>query len=138
MPSRKIPVHDSITQLQVQVEQVRAAHPSRTRLPKPLWQSAVELARSHGIFAVSRALRLDYTRLKKQVNVVNGSSASSASEREGSQPSFVELIGAARARVDEYVIEFESGQGPKMRIHWKAATPPDWAGLLDAWRRAER
>jgi hypothetical protein len=79
-------------------------------------------------------LRLDYTRLKKRVN---GSSASSASRRKGSQPSFVELIGAAGARV-EYVIEFESGQGPKMRIHWKAATPPDWAALLEAWRRAER
>jgi hypothetical protein len=97
-------------------------------------QSAVELARIHGIYAVSRPLRLDYTRLKKQVS---GSSASSASRREGSQPSFVELIGAAGARVDEYVIEFESGQGPKMRIHWKAATPPNWA-VLEAWRRAGR
>jgi hypothetical protein len=135
MPNGTISAHESITQLQLQVEQFRAAHPPRTRLPKPLWQSAVELARRHGIYAVSRRLRLDYTRLKKQVN---GSSASSASEREGSQPSFVELIGAAGARVDEYVIEFESGQGPKMRIHWKAATPPDWAALLDAWRRAER
>ena len=135
MPKRTIPVHESITELQVQVEQFRAAHPPRTRLPKSLWQSAVELARSYGIYAVSRPLRLDYTRLKKQVN---GSSASCASERKGSQPSFVELIGAAGARVDEYVIEFESGQGPKMRIHWKAATPPDWAALLDAWRRAER
>jgi hypothetical protein len=49
MPNRKIPVHESITELQVQVEQFRAAHPPRTRLPKPLWQSAVELARSHGM-----------------------------------------------------------------------------------------
>jgi hypothetical protein len=135
MPSRKIPVHESITQLQVQVEQFRAAHPPRTRLPKPLWQSAVELARSHGIYAVSRPLRLDYTRLKKQVN---GSSASSASRREGKQPSFVELIGAAGARVDEYVIEFESARGPKLRIHCKTATPLDWAALLHAWRRVER
>ena len=35
------------------------------------------------------------------------------------------------------VIEFESVAGGKMRIHWKAATPPDWAHLLRAWRDAE-
>jgi hypothetical protein len=135
MPNRKIPVHESITQLQVQVEQFRAAHPARTRLPKPLWQSAVELARRHGIYAVSRPLRLDYSRLKKQVN---GSSASSTSDRKGSQPSFVELIGTAGARVDEYVIEFESARGAKLRIHCKTATPLDWAALLHVWRRVER
>src|SRR5215472_11238721 len=28
------------------------------------------------------------------------------------------------------VIEFESARGAKMRIHWKATTPPDWTNLL--------
>lgn len=36
------------------------------------------------------------------------------------------------------IIEFESARGAKMRIHWKALTPPDWANLLQAWRETER
>ena len=34
----------------------------------------------------------------------------------------------------EYVIEFESASGGKMRIQWKAAAPPDWGSLLRACR----
>jgi hypothetical protein len=132
MPKRAIPVLESITELQAQFEQFRSTHPPRTKLSESLWQSAVELARRHGVYAVAHPLRLDYTRLKKHA------SGSSAPRREGTQPRFVELIGTARASVDEYVIEFESGGGPKMRIHWKAVNPPDWAALLRAWRRVER
>jgi len=38
---------------------------------------------------------------------------------------------------DEYVIEVKTDDQPKLRIHCKTATPPDWAALLDAWRRME-
>ena len=127
-----IALADSVPQLQAQLEEFRAAHPRRTKLPESLWQSAVKLARRHGVYAVAHPLRLDYTRLKQHA------SGSSTPRRERTQPRFVELIGTARASVEEYVIEFESGGGPKMRIHWKAANPPDWAALLRAWRRVER
>jgi hypothetical protein len=40
-----------------------------------------------------------------------------------------------QAKFDEYEIEFESAQGAKMRVRWKAAAEPDWASLLCAWRR---
>jgi hypothetical protein len=50
----------------------------------------------------------------------------------------MELIGAARESTDEYVIEFESMRGPKLRIHCKTNTPTDWPALLRAWRRVER
>jgi len=132
MPRQRTPVPESITELQVQLEQFRSTHPARTRLPESVWQSAVDLARCHGLYVVAHSLRLDYTRLKKHV------SGSSAHRRKSTLPRFVELMGAARAQVDEYVIEFESARGPKMRIHWKATTPLDWAALLRAWRRVER
>lgn len=47
-------------------------------------------------------------------------------------PAFVELIGAAAAAGEEYVVEFEGA--PRMRVRWKSATAPDWATLLRAWR----
>jgi len=57
--------------------------------------------------------------------------------RKNAQPKFVELIGTAHERVDEYVIDFESARGRKLRIHCKTNTPPDWPALLRAWRREE-
>ena len=58
---------------------------------------------------------------------------------DGKQPSrpFVELIAPRPAALEDCVIEFESAGGGKMRIHWKAAASPDWAGLLRAWRYTE-
>ena len=44
----------------------------------------------------------------------------------------------APARVDEYMIEFESPRGPKMRIHWNPWSPLDWEALLRAWRKVQR
>ncbi len=84
---------------------------------------------------VAHSLRLDYSTLKKRVN---GSAEGSVRRRKKTQPRFVELIGVAGERMDEYVIEFESARGAKLRIHCKTPTPPDWAALLRAWRRAER
>jgi hypothetical protein len=84
---------------------------------------------------VAHSLRLDYCKLKKQVS---GSSESPSRRRKKTQPKFLELIGTARETVDEYVIDFESARGGKLRIHCKTNTPPDWLALLRAWGRAER
>jgi hypothetical protein len=129
---KQTPVSESITELQAQLEQFRSTHPPRTRLPQSVWQSAAELARCHGIYVVAHSLRLDYCTLKRQVSVSPESSARRP------QPKFVELIGGARERVDEYLIDFECARGRKLRIHCKTNTPPDWPALLRAWRRVER
>ena len=125
------PVPEVITQLQRQLEQFRNAQPARTKLPESLWQAAVELARQHGIYAVAHPLRLDYTRLKQRLEGVP------KRRRQASKPAFIELIGSGAASVPECVIEFESAVGSKMRIHWKAALPPDWVSLLRAWRETQ-
>jgi hypothetical protein len=135
MPKQTLPASESIAELQVQLQQFRSTHPPRTRLPSSVWQSAAELARRHGIYVVARSLRLDYCTLKKQVN---GSGAVPARGRNKPQTRFLELIGATRASTDEYVMEFESVRGPKLRIQCKTNTPPDWPVLLRAWRRMER
>lgn len=126
---------ESITELGAQLEQFRSTHPPRTRLPQSIWQSAAELARCHGIYVVARSLRLDYSTLRKHMG---GSRESPSRRGKKAPPKFVELIGAASERVDEYVIEFESVRGRKLRIHCKSNTPPDWPALLGAWRRTER
>lgn len=126
------PIPEPIVELQRQLDQFRSAHPRRTRLPKTLWESAVELARQYGLYAVAHPLRLDYTQLKKRLDEVVTAPKKAAS------PAFVELIAAHPATVAECKIEFESPIGSKMRVQWKEPTAPDWISLLRAWREAER
>src|ERR1035438_141400 len=96
------PIPEAIVQLQRQLDQFRSTRPRRTKLPEPLWQAAVELARQHGIHAVAHQLRLDYTRLKQRVEGIP------SRPRNPATPAFVELIGSGAATLPECVIEFES------------------------------
>jgi hypothetical protein len=125
------PIPEAITQLQRQLEQFRSTRPARTKLPEPLWQAAVELARQHGIYAVAHPLRLDYTRLKQRLDGIPNR------PRKPAKPAFIELAGGHAATLPECLIEFESARGGKMRVQWKAAIPPDWASLLRAWHETQ-
>src|SRR5487761_2450576 len=125
-------IPEPIVQLQRELEQFRGSHAHRTRLPESLWQSAVELARQHGLYSVAHPLRLDCVQLKKRVGGV------SDLRKKAAKPTFVELVAAHPATMSECVVEFESSIGSKMRIQWKGSSTPDWASLLRAWREAER
>jgi hypothetical protein len=120
-------IPDPIALLQRQLEQIRSAQPRRSRLPESLWDAAVELARQHGVYAVAHSLRLDYVGLKKRLGVT------SHGQRNTAKPAFVELMTPPTV-LPECIMEFETPTGAKMRIQWKASTPPDWASLLRAWR----
>jgi hypothetical protein len=126
------PTPEPILKLQRQLEDFRSSQPVRTKLPESLWQAAVELAQQYGIYPVAHPLRLDYMGLKKRLGEV-----SPPDRQKAAAPAFVELVAAQPATLEEYVIEFESTRGAKMRIHWKATTPPDWTKLLHAWRETE-
>lgn len=126
------PIPEPSAQLQRQLDQFRGSHAPRTRLPESLWQSAVELARQHGLYLVAHPLRLDYMQLKKRLGGVV------KAPRQVGSPAFVELISSHSAMMSECVVEFESPMGGKMRIQWKGSSVSDWSSLLRAWRKAER
>jgi hypothetical protein len=126
------PIPEQIVHLQRQLEQFRDSHPPRARLPESLWQSAVELARQHGLYSVAHPLRLDYVQMKKRLG------GFVKAPRKAAEAAFVELISAHPAAMSECVIEFESSLGGKLRIQWKGSSGPDWASLLRGWREAER
>ena len=128
MAAKKVAVPDSVQKLGQQFEQFRSTRSGRRKLPESLWQAAVEQARQHGVNIVAQALRLDYNVLKRRVG------SAEQPQGEGPMPSFVELIGAAAAAGDEYIVEFEGAPHPRMRVQWKSTTAPDWAALLRAWR----
>jgi hypothetical protein len=125
-------IPESIAQLKLQLNEIRSTRPRGKRLPDSIWQSAVELAREHGVYSVAHHLRLDYAGLKNRLGGV------SHRRRKARKPAFVELIATPAAMQGECSIEFESLRGGKVRIQWKAATSPDWMSLLRAWRETER
>ena len=88
------------------------------------------MARQHGIYRIAHALRLDYMGLKKRLNGMASGSQSA------NKTAFVELVTRPSTVLPECVIEIESGNSSTMRIHWKAAAPPDWTSLLRAWRES--
>jgi hypothetical protein len=128
--ARQIP--EPLMQLQHQLEQWRTRRPPRSKLPESIWQSAVDAAKQYGVYAAAKALRLDYAGLKKRVL------GSGTPRRKPAQPAFLELLASPVAKVEDYLVEFESSRGAKMRVQWKASAPPDWSTLLRAWCDAEK
>jgi hypothetical protein len=84
------------------IGQIISTRPRTRKLPESVWQTAVELAREHGVYAVAHPLRLDYMGLKKRLGGV------SRPRGKGRKPAFVELIAPHAALLPECVIEFES------------------------------
>ena len=139
MNRKSTPTPEPIAQLQRQLDEFRSTHATRTKLPEPLWQAAVELARQHGVHAVAHPLRLDYMGLRRRLDESHNPQPKTAQPpaKGHTKPVFVELVARHPATLDEFVIEFESSRGGKMRIQWKATATPDWTSLLRAWRETE-
>ena len=131
MNRKTTPMPEPIAQLQRELDQYRSTQSRRAKLPESLWRAATELARHYGVHSVAQPLRLDYMRLKKRLN------GTAVPQRRPTEMAFVELVSPQAAKLEGCVIEFESTNGGKMRIHWKATAPPDWTSLLRAWREAE-
>jgi hypothetical protein len=82
------------------------------------------MARVHGLHGTAKTLRLDYTRLKKQLGSVPADMPA--------PPRFLEFWAPPVNQPAECVVEVETSRG-RMRVAVKGVTP-DWAALLRAWR----
>ena len=132
---RQIP--EGLIQLQQQLEEWRGTQLRRAKLPEAIWQSAADVAKQYGVYATAKALRLDYGALKKQT-LGSATPRRKSAHPKPAQAAFLELIARPVAKVEDYVVEFESSQGAKMRVQWKASAPPDWSALLRAWCAAQK
>lgn len=104
-------------------ERWRNGHKARLPIPEALWAAAAEAARSHGVFRASKALRLEYGKLKRMVE------AGAVPARPTMAPAtFLELVPPQAAGLAECLIELEGPRG-KMRIQWKGDTAPDLVAL---------
>ena len=105
----------------------RQARTGRSRIPEPLWATAVELAKEYGVSLTAKTLRVDYYRLKKRVEEKAASSTDASCE--GGTATFLELTAPVASRSGECILELEDGYGAKMRVHLKGVDAPDLAAL---------
>jgi hypothetical protein len=133
----RVAIPEPILRLQKQLDEFRASHRVRTKLPDSLWQAATELARQYGVYAVAHPLRLDHSGLSRRVHP---GPPAPVSKRQPKANTFVELVQATAPALpgggDACVIEFESARGGKMRVQWPGRADLDWQSLLRAWRDA--
>jgi hypothetical protein len=126
----------------------RITHWRRTRqklgpMPALLWDEATRLARRLGVYPVCRALGLNYDALRQRTRRL-GKQASVAVDS-AEVPEFVELSGAqlagssGAANADRGpVIEAVFGAGAHLTVRLPPGSALDVAGLLCAFKKAQR
>lgn len=107
-----------------QFQRWRQQRRGRAPIPERLWAAAASVARECGVNPTSRALSLDFNKLKAHMNRKQGGKRKSAE----AGPQFLELVTAPHPGGAECVIELEGPRG-KMRVEWKGSAAPDLAGL---------
>ena len=88
---------------------------------------AADLAREHGVFRTAKVLRLDFSKLKRQMAPAQAEAKAASSP----PPAFVEFLAPQTTAGCECVIEVEGPRG-RIRIEWKGTTSPDLCGLSRA------
>ena len=92
-------------QVRRQLERWRGNRKKGARIPEPIWQAAVEVAREHGLWQTAKELRLDYYSLQDRVASSNGDTGE-----------FIEIPLPATAMRPDCVVEIEDGRGARMRV----------------------
>ena len=116
-----------IGEARLQFENWRRERKRGQRIPENLWETAVELAKQHGVWPTARVLHLDHNRLKRRVR--NG-------ERGENSGAFVELI-SQQAMLCTCTVEMEDARGARMRIELKGAATDVTALSRTFWSERE-
>ena len=122
------------------VERFRRWRDSRVagaRVPAPLWDAAVVMAKVHGVQRMSKELGLDDRRLKRRMELAGGQLQPPPPQP---QARFVEMFVApapAPAAVShECVVELQNTVGATMRVHLQGAGLGALAGACSAFLSA--
>ena len=90
-----------------------------SRIPKALWQAAIESCESDSVLQVSKVLRLNYNELKERVRAVE-KTRGPLPKKQGS--AFMELGFVTSS--SEFTLEIEAPNGAKMKVRYKGTVDP--------------
>lgn len=119
-----------LAELRGRIEHWRKTRSSRGRMPPELWEAAVTLARTHGVHAVSKHLRVRYGSLKERVEGASGRKAKVVKTRLA--PEFVELepMLPRRPVFGATVMELVSASGARLIVRVTGAAGADVVALI--------
>jgi len=101
-----------------------------SRIPENLWNSAVEMAREHGLNRTASTLRLNYYALKNRL-----ASAGGPPFEAPANAMFLELLPQRASGLPVCIIEMENAQGGKMRIQLQGLGASElWALSNNFWK----
>lgn len=106
---------EALAQLKEQFDQWRAARRKGEKIPAQMWEAAISATAGHGVYPVSRALKLDYAALKRRAAESEGSAGTPT-------PRFVELAVPHGLPVltqgpePQCVVEMANANGATMRL----------------------
>ena len=119
-----------LQEIRQQLESWRNRGNQHHRTPEPVWKAAQELAPVLGTSRVARALRLNYTGLKRRLAV-------SIARSEPPTPAFVELKCTPPAAAAECRICLQDAAGGQMSVAMAAADATVLRELAQAfWQRS--
>ena len=119
----------AIEGVRTQFEKWRAVKGKRDRIPERLWKVATKVARKHGVHAVSHAVGLEHSALKRRVGPALSYPSTEVTR-------FVELQGMPVADRAGCVVELEKGNGTRMRISVRDRATMDWSWMKEAFLEA--
>jgi hypothetical protein len=111
---------ESLEQVKQRFAQWRATRVRGQRIPRSLWEAAVELAMQGEAKQVAYELRIDYGQLKRRLEGGGALAACPA----GEAARFVELFTPGAIGGGECVIEMQNVRGAKVRIQIKSGDLP--------------
>ena len=115
----------TLEQAKRQLAAWRAENSAPTPLPGEIWDTAVRLARRHGVGQVARALRLDHGALKRRVE------KPATGAQEFTSPTFIELLPVAPpATISKCDLRVESRRGDGLRLRLTDVAPSALATLI--------
>lgn len=126
----------ALERLRQRFDRWRSTHRVRSRLPEPLWRSAVRMAGRYGLNRTAKTLRLDYYVLKKHVERDGSPQIADLPKKESA--AFVELTSSPFVGVCDCTLDFENAGGAKMRVQLKNSAMPDLAALSRSFWDSQR
>ena len=118
-PGSPRPSRDLLSDARLQFKRWRRSRKRGTRIPEALWRAAAEAGREHGVSKTAQALGLDYYGLKKRVE--SGGPEERSIVEPPSELQFLEIpLGVPSGR-PECVVEFEDGEGARLRVELQGA-----------------
>jgi hypothetical protein len=133
----KSPLPTDLTRLQQRLNTWRQQRTKGTRIPEPLWEAAVRLARAHGPSRVGRVLQLGYAQLQGRL-AGPGPVAGSTLPGPAQAPAFVEVALDQVRGPAGCTLELENRLGAKMTIRLPSAKAAPLVALAQALWRGSR